>query len=70
MGLGSTTVSETGVSRPLQDYHVLILTSISSIESPDVPLRELVGFPLAPVDPVGLTPTIWVQGVEGWEPAG
>ena len=46
----------------------LILTSISSIESPDVPLRELVGLPLGPVDTVGFTPTIRVQGVEGWEP--
>ena len=44
------------------------VTSISSVESPDVPLRELEGFPLGPVDAVGCTATIGVERVEGWEP--
>ena len=48
--------------------YFLILTSISSVESPDVPLRELEGFPLGPVDAIGFTATIGVERVEGWEP--
>ena len=47
---------------------VAIFTSIGRIESPYVPLGELVGFPLGPIDTIGLTATIGVQGVEGGEP--
>ena len=46
----------------------VILTSVSSVDGPDVPLGELVGFPLSPVDPIGFTPTVGVQWVECGEP--